>query len=214
MEHYQSLSSNQTNMKNSIKPVDRPFRGLLTKNMTNSTPKRFLATHDIINMNPKQNIFTWLLKMKKSWAIKIASILAILTLPAFQSGPSTTVHLEADFNASPARVYDAFMDEKQFSTATGKGAAFKNEEGAEFRRFNGAVTGRNIELIPNSRIVLAWHSKSWPASIYTIVRLEFVATATGTRVILDQTGIPPEFTQIQKENWPVRVFGPLANYLK
>lgn len=141
-------------------------------------------------------------------------MLAMAGLTAFQSCPPTTVHLEADFKASPARVYEAFMDEKQFSASTGKDAEFKNEEGAAFKRFNGAVTGRNIELIPNNRIVLAWHSKAWPASTYSIVRLEFTATASGTNVILDQTGIPPEFTQLQKENWPLRVFDPLANYLK
>src|SRR5580693_5206395 len=70
--------------------------------------------------------------------------------------PGTTIHLEIDFNATPARIYEALLDAKQFSAFTNAAAEIQPQPGGTFKLFAGQIEGRNVELIQNQRIVQAW----------------------------------------------------------
>src|ERR1700688_1529787 len=79
-----------------------------------------------------------------------AAIFALGGLMAAESGP---IHQEIDYKASPQRVYKALLDSKQFAAFTGDPAQIHAVEGGVCNLFGGRVTARNIELIPNQRIV-------------------------------------------------------------
>jgi len=51
---------------------------------------------------------------------------------------------EADFAASPHRVYEALLDEKQFSRFTGAPARINRTEGGALSLFGGAILARNL----------------------------------------------------------------------
>ena len=68
----------------------------------------------------------------------------------------TFLHQEVDFKASPQRIYEIFLDSKQFAACTGMPATIDATAGGAFSTFGGLIEGRNIELIPNQRIVQAW----------------------------------------------------------
>ncbi len=125
----------------------------------------------------------------------------------------TTIHQEVDFNAPPARIYEILLDAKQFSAFSKDTAEIRPEAGGAFRLFGGRIEGRNVELVPNQRIVQAWRPASWPAGVYSIVRLELVAHGSGTRINLDHAGFPEENWEHLNEGWPFNYWEPLRSYL-
>src|ERR1700687_614917 len=88
---------------------------------------------------------------------------------------SITIHQEVDFKASPQRVYVALLDTKQFSAFSTMPAEINREVGGAFSLFEGHIVGRNVELIPNKRIVQAWRVVDWPEGVYSIARFELKA---------------------------------------
>src|SRR6266576_4226770 len=66
---------------------------------------------------------------------------------------SISIHQEIEFTVIPQRLYEALLDSKQFSGFSGRKAQIQRESGGEFSLFDGHIVGRNIELVPNQRIV-------------------------------------------------------------
>jgi len=126
----------------------------------------------------------------------------------------TFVHQEHRMRASPQRVYEALLDERLFAEFSGAPAEIQREPGGSFSLIGGRVTGRNVELITNQRIVQAWRVVPWEPGIYSIVRFELTPTATGTRIVLDHSGFPPEDVTARNRGWRRVYFEPLQKYLE
>jgi activator of HSP90 ATPase len=142
------------------------------------------------------------------------------TQPQMQEAPSTAanrsrtfLHQEVDFKASPPRIYDILLDSKQFAAFTGMPAEIDPKAGGAFSMFGGLVVGRNIELLPNQRIVQAWRPTHWDSGVYSIVKFELRSQNSGTTIVLDHTGFPEgEFDHLDP-GWKLRYWDPLAKYL-
>jgi len=131
-----------------------------------------------------------------------------------QSGKTGgNIRQEVDFNAPPARIYSVLLDAKQFGAFTKESAEIRPEAGGAFRLFGGRIEGRNVELVPNQRIVQAWRPASWPAGVYSIVRFELTAHGSGTRIVFDHTGFPEANREQLSEGWPRNYWEPLRSYL-
>jgi activator of HSP90 ATPase len=126
----------------------------------------------------------------------------------------STIHQEVDFNAAPARIYEILLDAKQFSACTKDSAEIQPRAGEPFKLFGGRIEGRNIELVPNQRLVQAWRPAYWPAGVYSVVKFELVARGPGTRVILDQAGFTADKWESLSAGWPEHYWEPLHKYLK
>jgi activator of HSP90 ATPase len=126
---------------------------------------------------------------------------------------SASIHQEVDFAASPERLYEALLDSTQFRTFSGVPAKIDRVEGGAFTLFGGPIVGRNIELVPNQRIVQAWRVANWPAGVYSIVKFEFKAQGSGTRLVFDHTGFPEDQRDHLAAGWKLRYWDPLAKYL-
>ena len=50
-------------------------------------------------------------------------------------------------------------------------AEINREAGGAFSLFKGHIIGRNVELIPNQRIVQAWRVVTWPEGAYSIRKI-------------------------------------------
>ncbi|HLH87786.1 MAG TPA: SRPBCC family protein [Xanthobacteraceae bacterium] len=135
-----------------------------------------------------------------------------ITSPATSSG--TWVHQEHDFKASPDRVYEALMDQRQFAAFSGASAEIDRTPGGAFSLIRGRVTGRNVELVANKRIVQAWRVVPWAEGIYSIVRFELLPTHAGTRLVLDHSGFPPEDVDSRHGGWRRVYFDPLRAHLE
>lgn len=125
------------------------------------------------------------------------------------------IHQEITIDADPARVYEALTDPQQFGELTGRGAAaLTADAGAAFSLFDGQITGRNVELVPDQRLVQAWRAASWPEGVYSIVSFQLERHADEhTRLVFDHTGFPAEAHDELAPGWGKMYWEPLQRYL-
>jgi len=110
---------------------------------------------------------------------------------AQSTGPDkakTSLHQEVDFKASPHRIYEILLDSRQFAAFSGEPANISPEAGGAFSMFGGKIVGRNIELVPDQRIVQAWRPASWAPGEYTLVKFTLKEQGSQTHLVLDHTG--------------------------
>jgi activator of HSP90 ATPase len=125
----------------------------------------------------------------------------------------TFLHQEILIKASPQRIYEVLLDSKQFAAFTGMREQIDPKAGGAFVMFGGLIEGRNVELIPNQRIVQAWRPTSWDPGVYSIVRFELKAQGSGTVVVLDHTGFPEGKFAGLDSGWHERYWEPLKKFL-
>jgi uncharacterized protein YndB with AHSA1/START domain len=136
------------------------------------------------------------------------------------------IHQEVVFKASRKRVYEALTDAKQFEKVTLLSEAMKGgmppdapptavgrEEGGAFAAFGGYITGRQIELVPNERIVQAWRVGSWKPGVYSIAKFELTDQGEATKLVFDHTGFPQGTAEHLAAGWKANYWEPLAKYL-
>lgn len=129
--------------------------------------------------------------------------------------PARAIHQEETIAAAPARIYEALLDSKTFAEFSGAQAAIDRSAGGTFSLFNAVITGRNIEIAPNARIVQAWRNNLvWPAGLYSMVRFELRASGSGTLIVLDHTGFPQDSGEAESlaNGWPAHYWIPLRKY--
>jgi len=142
------------------------------------------------------------------------AVLCLNTLPiaSARSDKSITIHQEIEFNASPQQLYEALLDSKRFTEFSGRPAEINPEVGGAFSLFKGHIIGRNLELVPNQRIVQAWRVVTWPEGAYSIVRFELKPQGSGTRVIFDHIGFPEGLHDHLAEGWEENYWSLLKKY--
>jgi uncharacterized protein YndB with AHSA1/START domain len=126
---------------------------------------------------------------------------------------ATTIHQEITFTATPAQVYRALMGSAEHAAFTGAPADVSGDEGGACSWHGGYVSGRNIELVPDTRIVQAWRAKNWDPGIYSIIRYELVPQGSGTQIVFNQVGHPEGTGEHLENGWHERYWKPLAAYL-
>jgi uncharacterized protein YndB with AHSA1/START domain len=125
----------------------------------------------------------------------------------------TSLHQEIDLKGSPQRVYEILLDAKQFTAFTGMPAEIDPRAGGAFSTFGGLIVGRNVELIPNARIIQAWRPTHWNPGVYSIVHFELKPQGGETLLVLDHTGFPEgEFDHLT-DGWRSHYWEPLTKYL-
>jgi activator of HSP90 ATPase len=137
-----------------------------------------------------------------------------------------SIHQEVQFKVTPDRVYAALIDARQFqkvvllSGAMQSGmikatppAQISDEPGGAFAIFGGFVTGRQIELVSNVRIVQAWRPADWVAGVYSIARFDLVQQGSGTLLVFEHTGFPKGAADHLAQGWKVNYWQPLEKVL-
>ena len=128
---------------------------------------------------------------------------------------SDAIHQEVVIPASPAKVYAALTEAKAFAAFTGGAPAeIDAHAGGAFTLFGGRVTGFNVDLDPNRRVVQVWRAGNWDAGQFSLVRFDLSAKGNGTKVVFDQAGHPPAAAEHLAAGWAQMYWEPLAAYLK
>ncbi|PUB13907.1 SRPBCC family protein [Paenisporosarcina sp. OV554] len=126
---------------------------------------------------------------------------------------SHTIHQEINFKVSPERLYKALTSSAQFSEVTGGAPTeISSEAGGSFSCFGSMIVGRNIELVPNERIVQAWRAGNWDAGVYSIVKFEFKEQDKETQLIFDHIGFPEGQGEHLEAGWHENYWKPLEKY--
>lgn len=124
------------------------------------------------------------------------------------------IHQEIAFAAPPPRVYKALTDSSEFAKFTGAPAKISTDEGGAFICFGTFILGRNVELVPDRRIVQAWRVFNWPEGVYSIVRFELSGENGKTKLVLDQSGVPADAAGHIDDGWGHKYWEPLRQYLE
>ena len=148
---------------------------------------------------------------KSSLLVTLATVF-VLPVALAQPNKSITIHQEIDFNASPQLLYEALLDANQFTAFSGRPAEINREVGGAFSLFGGHIIGRNVELLPNHRIVQAWRVVTWPEGVYSIAKFELKPHGSGTRLVLDHIGFPEGLHDHLAEGWDSNYWMLLKTY--
>jgi len=115
--------------------------------------------------------------------------------------------------ASPAEIYQAWLDSIIHSEMTGGEANMSDEVGADVSAWDGYITGRNLELVPGERIVQSWRTTefddAYEDSIVTILLRE---TDDGALLTLEHSKVPDAQRSYEEGGWQSNYFEPMIAY--
>jgi uncharacterized protein YndB with AHSA1/START domain len=115
--------------------------------------------------------------------------------------------------ASPAEIYRAWLDSILHSEMTGGEANMSDEVGVDVSAWDGYITGRNLELVADERIVQSWRTaefdEAFEDSIVTILLQE---TEDGTLLTLEHSNVPDDQKSYEEGGWQSNYFEPMIAY--
>jgi activator of HSP90 ATPase len=133
---------------------------------------------------------------------------------------------EVTLDATPQRVYQALTATKDFDmitrlsdgavllNATGaKPTSISTEVGGAFTLFGGYVTGRHLDMLPNERLVQAWHAASWKPGHFSIAAFYLTAEGGKTKLNFEHRGFPNGNGAVLAHGWYAHYWEPLAKFL-
>jgi activator of HSP90 ATPase len=122
------------------------------------------------------------------------------------------IHQEVTFPVAPDRVYELLINGAKFGDVTGRPGKGGGSPGAYFSLFDEWLEGRQIELVPNERVVQAWRFTDWDPGVYSIVRFTLTPEGNGTKLTVDQDAVPEAFHEHVSTNWGGFYFEPFAKH--
>ena len=128
---------------------------------------------------------------------------------------TTTITQKVTISAHPKEVFNAILNPKKHSEFTGSKATGKEVVGAKFTAWDGYITGRNIEIEKNNRIVQEWSTTDWPDKYPpSILELNFKLVDGKTELTIIHSNIPKGQEEELKQGWIDFYWNPLKNYFK
>ena len=109
------------------------------------------------------------------------------------------IKLTRDFDATPEEVYIALTNPVTISLWTGEGAEMSTEPNSEFIIMGGDIQGRNLQFEPNKLIQQEWYFEGEQEKSIVTIRLE--PHKAGTRIFVEQTGVPEDAYENLLEGW-------------
>ena len=112
-----------------------------------------------------------------------------------------TIEQTFTFKARPHVVYEMLMDSAEHARFSGAPASISREVGGSFTAYDGALTGTNVELVPDAKIVQSWRAGDWPEGHYSTATFLLEEVDGGTRLSFTQTGVPEQNYDDINQGW-------------
>jgi activator of HSP90 ATPase len=117
--------------------------------------------------------------------------------------------------ASPAEVYDAFIDARKHSAFTGGKATCNPKVGGKISAWDGYISGKNLKLVVGKRIQQEWITTDWidgyPASI---LDLSFTKKGSGTELTMIHSNVPAALASSFATGWKDHYWTLLKKYFQ
>jgi activator of HSP90 ATPase len=124
-----------------------------------------------------------------------------------------SIEQEIIIKGTPHEIYEVFMDSKKHSKLTESKAKISREVGGSFSIYEGALSGKNVELIQDKKIVQTWRGsgENWSKGYYSTITLVFEPVDNRTLIKFTHSDIPEGAYESVKEGWDNYYWGPLKD---
>ena len=118
------------------------------------------------------------------------------------------------FNTTAQRLYTDYLSSEGHASMTGGEAEISNEVGEGFTAWDGYITGRNLELIPNKQIVQSWRTSEFSEDLEdSKLVIDLEDQENGTCVLtLTHSNLQPGDGDKYKDGWQQYYFEPMIEY--
>src|SRR3989344_7076547 len=113
-------------------------------------------------------------------------------------------------NAPLAKVWQALVDPSLIEDWGGGPAKMGDQAGFEFELWGGDIYGKNIEVVPQSKLVQEWTAGAWNQP--SKVTLTLAGKGNKTTVELLHEDVPDGETLEFEDGWKTNYLGPLKEY--
>ena len=118
------------------------------------------------------------------------------------------------FKATPHEVYEALMDSKKHAAFSGGKSSISRELGGKISAYDNYIAGKNVELVPDKKIVQDWRAVDWPEGYFSRVTFELTPVPEGTRLDFTNTGIPEGEEASFEQGWIDNYWEPMKAFLE
>ena len=127
-----------------------------------------------------------------------------------------TIRQTALFRASPRDVYEVLMDSRRHGELTGSKASISRKVGGKFSVYGGEITGSNLVLMQDKKIVQAWRydMDGWPKGHYSKAVFTLSRLGNRTRLSFVQSRVPQACAEEIAKGWKDYYWGPLRRMLE
>jgi uncharacterized protein YndB with AHSA1/START domain len=126
---------------------------------------------------------------------------------------SKTIRQSVTFKATPHQVYEALMDSRKHAKFTGDTASISRKVGGKIMAYGGYITGTNVELVPDEKIVQTWHAADWPEGHESRATFSLKPIKGGARLTFTHTGVPDDQYESIKQGWIEHYWTPMKAML-
>ena len=127
---------------------------------------------------------------------------------------SKSIRQTVTFKASPHEVYEALMDEKKHATFTESDVKISRKVGGQFSVWGGEISGKNLELVPDKKIVQSWRYSDWEEGQYSTATFVLEEVEKGTRLTFTQIDVPDDQYEDIKQGWKDYYWKPMKAMLE
>ncbi|EDR03222.1 uncharacterized protein LACBIDRAFT_192730 [Laccaria bicolor S238N-H82] len=105
---------------------------------------------------------------------------------------TSTITVEANFQASADDLFGLLTDEKRIPLWTRAPAKSTPQPGSEYSLFGGGVKGKYVSLTPSTEIVQTWavQSPTWPSGHAATLTTKLEQSSDSTKVTFSLVGVP------------------------
>ena len=122
--------------------------------------------------------------------------------------------LETTFKTSAEKIYKTWLDSNGHSLMTGGPAQISDQLGTPFTAWDGYISGSNLELEPNKRIVQTWRTTEFtPEEEDSKIEILLEEKGGQTKLTLIHTNLPKHGDQYYK-GWQNHYFTPMQAYFQ
>ena len=125
-----------------------------------------------------------------------------------------TIRQTVTIKASPHAVYEALLDSRKHAAFSGMPARISRAPGGRFTAYGPYLSGVNLELVPDKKIVQFWRAKNWPPFHYSTVTFALARVKGGTRLAFTQVGVPDNDYTDKKSGWITHYWEPMKALLE
>jgi len=117
--------------------------------------------------------------------------------------------------ASPARLCAMYLNPVAHGAFTGGKVRMSARPGSVFSAFDGTLTGRILQVVPNKLIVQSWRASHWKKSdLDSTLIITFWPDAKGGRIHLVHVNVADHDYEGVKEGWHIYYGKPWRDYLR